>query len=475
MLRQLKSITPVAGTLAGLLVLAAIALFIFRDVSADKARFESAVSDIAGMEVTFGEHFGIDFFPSVLIKLNDVHVRNRGSEIANASAAGVSVDLLSLLHREIRIRKIRLEQPSLFIEKGSDGKFNFEKAAEAKKNLPDLALGNVSFSGGTIRYMDKQTGAELKAVNCNMDMQQLRLSDRQAPGMLKKLSLVAEFACERVQARSGTVSDLKFTVSGRDGIFEFKPIALRAFSGQGSGSLSADFNGPIPRYYLRYTLTQFHIEELLKILSPKNVTEGSMDFSADMQMQGKNMSEARQSMKGQVSLHGKNLILNGRNLDQEFERYESSQNFSLVDVGALFLAGPAGLAVTKGYDFANILRESEGHSEISTLVSEWKVERGVARSQDVAMATNKNRVALQGTLDLVNQRFDQVTVALIDARGCIKAQQDIHGNFSKPVVENPSVLRSLSGPMVKLLKQMGNFFPGGACEVFYAGSVAPPK
>ena len=93
-----------------------------------------------------------------------------------------------------------------------------------------------------------------------------------------------------------------------------------------------------------------------------------------------------------------------------------------MDVAALLLAGPAGLAVTKGYNFASNFQESEGRSEIRALVSDWKVERGVAQAQDVAMATKQNRVALKGGLDFVNERFVDVTVALIDTKGCIKAK-----------------------------------------------------
>lgn len=68
-----------------------------------------------------------------------------------------------------------------------------------------------------------------------------------------------------------------------------------------------------------------------------------------------------------------------------------------------------------------------------------------------------------------------MTVALIDAKGCIRAQQQIHGHFKKPVLEKPSTLKSLTGPVVKLLEKLGSLFPGGECEVFYAGSVASPK
>ena len=68
-----------------------------------------------------------------------------------------------------------------------------------------------------------------------------------------------------------------------------------------------------------------------------------------------------------------------------------------------------------------------------------------------------------------------MTVALIDAKGCAKVRQKIRGPFQKPVVEKPNILVSLAGPALKLLKKGRNIFPGGECEVIYAGSVAPPK
>jgi len=52
-------------------------------------------------------------------------------------------------------------------------------------------------------------------------------------------------------------------------------------------------------------------------------------------------------------------------------------------------------------------------------------------------------------------------------------QQKIRGSFSKPEVEKPSILTSPAGPVRKLLRQAKSFF-GGHCDVFYAGSVAPP-
>ena len=90
------------------------------------------------------------------------------------------------------------------------------------------------------------------------------------------------------------------------------------------------------------------------------------------------------------------------------------------------------------------------------------------------MATKANRIALQGGLDLVNEQFDDVTMALVDAKGCVKVEQKIRGSFGKPVVEKPNLLVSLAGPALGLLKKGGELLLGQECKVFYAGSVAAP-
>ena len=108
------------------------------------------------------------------------------------------------------------------------------------------------------------------------------------------------------------------------------------------------------------------------------------------------------------------------------------------------------------------------------LVSHWKVERGIARAKDVAMATNEHRVALKGSLDFPNERFDDVIMAMVDGRGCVMVRQKIRGSFRNPEVEKVHVLQSVAGPVLKLFKQAKKLL-GGKCEAFYTGSVAPPK
>lgn len=475
MSKSLKIILYAVGGLVGLLVLVAVALLLFVDTNAYKPRLEAAASGASGMEVRVGGRLGIGFLPGLRVTLEDVHIRNRGSEVASAKEARLGIDLLPLLRKEVRIVEIALKHPGISIERDRDGKFNFEQPQVAGAVLPALELAKLTLSDATLVYTDKQSGDGFAAGNCYLDLRRLRLSGGERPDLMKQLSFVAQLACGEIRKNDFTVSDLKLTADGKNGVFELKPVTMRIFGAQGSGSIQADLSGSVPLYHVRYSLPKFRIEEFLKTLSPQKVAEGPMDFSANLSMQGKTVKEIRQTAEGQISLRGENLTLSGHDLDREFSRFESSQNFNLVDVGAFFFAGPVGLVVTKGYSFASVLQGSGGRSEIRTLVSDWKVERGVAQAQDVAMATNENRVALQGGLDFVNERFNDVTVALIDAKGCAKVRQKIRGSFRKPVVEKPNILKTLTGPALELLKKGRGLFPGGECEVFYAGSVAPSE
>jgi uncharacterized protein involved in outer membrane biogenesis len=474
MSKLLKSLFAITGFM-GLLILISIAVFYFVDVSAYKPWLERAASEALGMEVLVGGRLRIASFPDLHVSLEDVHIRNRGLDIASAKEASLEIALLPLFHKEIRIQGIGLKQPRISIKRNRDGKFNFEKRKDSKGTLFAPVLGNLSLSDGVFLYEDEESGEKLAVENFNLDMRNLRVSKGNQAWFLKGLSFTAELSCREIQTKGLTFSDVKLTTRGKDGIFVLKPVTVRLFGGQGSGSMGADFSGPVPHYSLDASLSKFRIEEYLKTFSSKKVAEGPMDFSATLSMRGNTVKEIKQTAAGEVSLRGKNLTLHGKDLDREFARFESSQNFNLVDAGAFFFAGPIGLAVTRGYKFAGIFQGSGGSSSIEKLLSNWQVEGGVAQAKDVAMATKQNRIALKGGINFVNESFDDVTIALIDTQGCARVQQKIRGPFRNPVVEKPSVLMSLAGPALNLFKKTRDLFAGGKCKLFYTGSVSAPK
>jgi uncharacterized protein involved in outer membrane biogenesis len=464
-----------AAALVGLAILAAMALFVFVDVDGHKPRLETTASKMLGVEVKIGGHLGIGLFPGLRVSMEDVQIGNRGGEVFSAKLATLGIDILPLLSKQVRVRTLALEHPRFAIERSLDGQINVLEPATPGRTLPALDVAGISFSDGSFLYTNKQTGDVIEAGACSLDLQRLQRPGGEARDVLKKLSFNAEIACAKIRRNEFRATELKVSAGADNGVMNFTPVTMRAFGGQGAGKLRADFSGTDPQYQLRYSLSQFHIHEFLATQSPGIVARGSLDFSLNLSMRGKIAEELTMSANGDATLRGKNLAIEGADLDLVLSRFESSQNFNIVDLGAFLFAGPAGLVVMKGYNFASIFQKTGGRSEIRTLVSEWKVERGVAQAQDVALATNKNRIALQGELDFVNQKFKDVTVAVVDARGCVKLHQAIRGSFRKPAVDKLNVLTSLAGPVLNVLKKGTDLVPGEKCEVFYAGSVAPPQ
>ncbi len=476
MSRLLKRILFVMGGAVALLLLVALVARLVVDPNRYKPRLEAVASDALGMDVRIGGRLGMGFFPGFHLTVEDGRILDEHAvAVASARKISLGIALLPLIRRELRLSRVELTQPRLSLERDPGGRLNVERLKKAAALLGALDGGSVSLSGGTLRFADRRSGEAIEVTGLDLKVRRLRLAGRGSPQPWRGLSLEAELGCARIQARDLSVSALKVAVHGKNGVFELQPVTMSIFGGQMVGDIHADLSRPVLLGELHCSLPRFRIEEFLKTLSPNRAAEGAMDFSANLSMQGSTLGQWVRTTAGEVSLRGENLTLVGNDLDRVLSRFESSQHFNLVDVGAVFFAGPLGLAVTKGYNFASLFRGAGDSSRIRTLVSEWRFERGVARAKDVALATARNRIALQGELDFVNGRFADVTVAVVDAKGCAVVRQAIRGSFGKPTVEKPRVLTSLAGPVLKLYSQTRGLFPARPCEAFYSGSVAPPR
>ena len=152
-------------------------------------------------------------------------------------------------------------------------------------------------------------------------------------------------------------------------------------------------------------------------------------------------------------------------------QFEKSQNFNLIDVSAVFLAGPAGAMVTKATDFAGLLVLDSGEQTIvPRLISKWRVQSGVARAKDVAFTTGKSRIALTGGLDLYNEQYLTLTAAVVDGKGCSLLSQTIDGKYDAPEFGDLNAVGKLLAPVINVFKVITR----QDCEPFYTGSLPHP-
>jgi len=442
-------------------------------------QIEAAASTVLGMDVRIKGKVGIALFPGFGLSLKDVNVRNKGLDIVTIEKMRIGLKLIPLARFEIKIIRVGLVKPVFSILRSKNEMFNLEKPGRTLWEKL-LAVKKISISQGSLVYTDEISGEKIEVGDLDLSIRNLFSGGTDSSELFKNISFTGDIRCKILKIYNVTLMNLVMRAAGEKGILDINPVSMNIFGGTGDGSIQVDLTGSSPYYRVIYTLNRVRIEELLQQYSlkkfPRKTIEGPVNFSADLTAMGKSEDEVKRSLNGNLSLNGDNLMLYNIDIDALIMKYERSQNFNLVDVGAFFLAGPFGPALTKSYNFARLYEESQGGKGIiRKLVSDWKVKKGTAEALDVALASKKQRIAMKGGLNLINERFVDVTIAALDKRGCAVYSEKVHGSFHKPQIEKESIFTSITGSVSNPLEDMWKFIQGKKCTVFYSGSVAQPE
>jgi len=445
------------------LVVIAIILALLLSIQAFKPQIETAASTAMGMDVRIKGRMGIAFFPGFGISLKDVNVRNKGLDVVTIEKMRIGLKLLPLARFEIKIIQVELVRPLFSIVRSKNGMFNFEKPGRTSWEKL-LATKKISIAQGSLVYTDETSSEKIEVDDLDLSIRNLFFSGTDSLEAFKGISFTGDIRCKTLKIYNFTAMNLVMSATGEKGILDINPVSMNIFGGTGTGNIHVDLTGPSPHYTVIYSLNRVGIGDLLELYSlkkiPPKTIEGPINFSADLTATGKSADEVKRSLNGNLSLNGENLMLYSIDIDALIMKYERSQNFNLVDVAAFLLAGPIGPVLTKSYNFARLYEESQGgKGTVRKLVSVWKVKNGIAEAREVALASKKQRIAMTGGLNFINERFVDVTVAVLDKQGCAVYSEKVHGPFRKPQIEKESVFKSIAGSVLNPLGGMrGNSF-----------------
>ncbi len=476
-LRKKKLLFITIGVITLAVVGSILALLL--NIKAFKPQIEAAASGALGMDVRIKGRMGIDLFPGLGLSLKDVNVQKRGLDVVTIEKMRIGLKLIPLARFEIRITQFGLVKPVFSTVRFKNGMFNFEKPGPTLWEKLQV-VEKISVSQGSLVYTDETSGEKIEVGDLDLSVRNLFPSSTESSEPFRNISFTGDAGCKILKIYNLTLKNLVMRASGEKGILDINPVSMNLFGGTGGGSIHVDVTGTVPHYRVVYTLNRVRIEELFQLYAlkkdPREIIEGPVSISADLTAMGKSTDEARRSLNGDLSLSGENLMLYNIDIDALIMKYERSQSLNLVDVGAFFLVGPLGPVLTKSYNFASLYEESQGgKGTIRKLVSVWKVKDGIAEARDVALATTKQRIAMKGELNFVNEQFVDVTVAALEKRGCIVYSEKVHGPFRKPQIEKESIFKSIAGSVLNPLVDAWKFMQGKECTVFYSGSVAQPE
>lgn len=469
MSRAVAAIWGLAGLLAAALL--AAAWFLLIDTGALQSRAETVLSDALRTEAAVRGGLRVRWVPTPRLVLDDVAA---GDDL-RVDRAELIVAPLSLLRAEPSVRSVTLRQPEVRLRRAEDGRFRFAGAGTGNGDGEGAELASVRAVDARLSVVD-EGGDDLELSGCEVQLESLRIGSAGEGAVWGRLSFDAELSCERVAYGTWTAASMSGRLEAADGVLQADPVSLELLEGSASGRLRSDLSGDTASHRLDVELDGFSAEALLERLTDEPMAEGTLALEAQLSSGGLRTSELWRQLEGTFELRGEALTLHGVDLDERVSEYESASAFDLYDVGAVLLVGPLGLVATRGRDYARLLSESGESTDVERLHSQWRLDEGVATAHDVALRTAQNLVALRGALHLREGRYDDLTVAVVDASGCAFVEQRVSGDFDDPEVDSPSVLEALAAPAIDLLERAAELFGADGCDdPFYDGALGHPR
>ncbi len=464
------------GIFAAAVLVVAICVAVFFDVDRYKPAIEEAVSKSLGMEFKIRGKASLRLFPRPRLTLPDVHLSHGGRDILSAEELLAAPRWIPLiLHREVSIDRVSLQNPKIRIEKSSQGRMTDETAVRRDTAQGDTvsrpgSISLVSVQHGDVSYIDRSSGTSVELENLGLQLTDLswgQSAAREPLALLKSLSLHGTLHAMTLQMGTFKASDLTCGIQDEAGLLQLDPTAITLFGGSSRGSLTLDLRGSSPRIHVVQAASQVDLTQVF----PVQIFFGKAQASLDVAGTGKDQRAITTTITGQVSIRSDHISINSLDVDGLIADYNRTQNFSLIDLGSLLIAGPFAPLLTKGADFSRLRfvgQMGRRKSEIRKVVSDWQIVNGIATTKDVAFATPKNTVAFRGDLNLLNGRYQNFFVATVDQQGCAQVKQQITGPFAHPNAEGSA--SSGLGAFKSAFRKVKNLFRSQRCDLFYSGS-----
>jgi len=316
----------------------------------------------------------------------------------------------------------------------------------------------------------------------------------------------------RVQGLTGPrlrLSDLSGRLSlGHDGHrLRLAPFGLRLGDTPLRGAADLDL---IPPHPWRLRMEGKGIDLSALAITPRLPWKpsGRLDLSLDLSAPALPVGRAPADLSGDMRLDGRDITLEGMDLDRFLSRLQDNQDTGLLDLGVLILAGPAGALLIKAADYEGLARAAQapGSSRLRALHSEVTLKDGRLETRDVALATARHLLVVKGWLDFDPKTPDanpgdapgadhdrdgprplprpagaqvpdaalSLDFALVDAHGCPLYREQVRGTLKAPrVVHAGRLLRELLNPVTSVLGQIPKALGARCPEPFYQGVLLP--
>jgi AsmA protein len=187
-------------------------------------------------------------------------------------------------------------------------------------------------------------------------------------------------------------TELRAELRAAGGRLEIAPLGASLYQGQLAGALTVDARA-VPRIGVRQTLTGVQLGPMLKDALGRDSLEGRGDVGLSVSAQGATLAALKRALDGDARIALRDGAVRGINVAQVIRSAKAK------------LGGGSGEQTGAG--------SRAEKTDFSEMTASFKIDRGVARNQDLLAKSPLLRITGEGDIDLAAQRIDYVVKATV--------------------------------------------------------------
>ncbi len=446
-----------------------------------KPQLEELLTRNIGLQTKIDGPISLKVMPGLSFAAHRVKVVNNETYILRIEKVEISVDYTRLFSKTIYIKELHFKRPQLYVIRYLDGSYNFDTPmasvyppeASGMANH-EINLSELSIKDASVMYIDNSFEDTLKADGIFLESEDIGMVGTLNNIDALKMRFQGTLRIDQFKLNSLLIDSMAFAVKGYKGKLHIEEKSKPFLGGQITGKILFDFNQKPVFIHNQHNVTGLDLNEFFRSIGSRSYLTGFADYGFDISFRSFGWATAMQSMNGSFELQGKNLIMHGIDLHRKIDNLATGQTFSSVDLMAIFLAGPYGAVFSKGMDFNQLVSGNpEDETPVQQLSSSWTISKGHAHTKDVAINTGKYRIALNGTLDLTTDQYQDFEIAIVNWEGCAAFSQTLNGSFMDPATKGMLNLGLFKGPLDNISKMLSEP-THRECVSFYNGSVKHP-
>lgn len=203
---------------------------------------------------------------------------------------------------------------------------------------------------------------------------------------LRTLDLDGQVNVGRLKVKNLTITDVKVTVTSKDGVLRVDPLQALLYDGRLSGRAELDARRKTPRLAVSNQLAGIQAGPLLKDLLGEERLTGAGEVQSDLRMSGISEQEIRNSLNGTAQFAFRDGAVKGINVAQLIRKAQAAMSGGSVP-------------------------DEPQQTDFTELSGSAKITNGVIDNRDLAAKSPLLRIAGKGQVNLPADTVDYVLTA----------------------------------------------------------------